>query len=175
MIHSLIIIIIFVLLICSCKEKTRNVSDKDIKELKEPLIEVNKYLVKKDADLIKKYAERRKWKMKETESGLWYMIYKNGNGKQANEGEFATINYTVNLFNGKMCYSSDSLGSKYFKIGNRTVERGLDEGILLLKEGDKAKFILPPHLAYGLLGDDNKIPSRSIIVYDVELLEISNY
>jgi FKBP-type peptidyl-prolyl cis-trans isomerase len=54
------------------------------------------------------------------------------------------------------------------------VESGLEEGILLLREGDKAKFILPPHLAHGLLGDDNKIPARSIIVYDLELLSLEN-
>ena len=52
------------------------------------------------------------------------------------------------------------------------VESGLEEGILLMKTGGKAKFILPPHLAYGLPGDGKKIPARAILVYDVELLSI---
>jgi FKBP-type peptidyl-prolyl cis-trans isomerase len=30
---------------------------------------------------------------------------------------------------------------------------------------------MPPHLAYGLIGDDNKIPARAIIVYDVEVID----
>jgi FKBP-type peptidyl-prolyl cis-trans isomerase len=40
--------------------------------------------------------------------------------------------------------------------------------------GDKARLILPPHLAHGLLGDENRIPARSIIVYEIELLDITN-
>jgi FKBP-type peptidyl-prolyl cis-trans isomerase len=41
-----------------------------------------------------------------------------------------------------------------------------------MKPGQKGKFILPPHLAYGLLGDEKMIPSRSIIVYDIEMLKV---
>ncbi len=41
----------------------------------------------------------------------------------------------------------------------------------MMREGEKARFIIPPHLAYGLLGDEKQIPARSIIVYEVELLE----
>jgi FKBP-type peptidyl-prolyl cis-trans isomerase len=44
----------------------------------------------------------------------------------------------------------------------------------MLREGDKARFILPPHIAHGLLGDENRIPPRSVIVYEVELLNISD-
>jgi FKBP-type peptidyl-prolyl cis-trans isomerase len=58
-------------------------------------------------------------------------------------------------------------------LGHSTEESGLEQGILMMQEGDKARFILPPHLAHGLLGDENMIPARSIIVYEVELLDIS--
>jgi len=112
--------------------------------------------------------------MIETKTGLWYMIYEKGEGKKSKEGLYATINYNIALLDGPQCYSSDSLGPKRFKIGRSLVESGLEEGILLLTEGDKARFILPPHLAHGLVGDDNRIPARSIIVYDVELLSLNN-
>jgi len=52
------------------------------------------------------------------------------------------------------------------------VESGLEEGILLLRVGDKATFIMPPHLAHGLQGDGDRIPARSIIMYDVLLLKV---
>ena len=48
----------------------------------------------------------------------------------------------------------------------------LEEGILLLKEGDRAKFIIPSHLAFGLLGDMKKIPAKAVLVYDIELIKI---
>ena len=63
--------------------------------------------------------------------------------------------------------------SKQFRIGQGGVESGLEEGVLLLlHEGDKATFIMPPHLAHGLPGDGNRIPARSIIVYEVELVKV---
>ena len=43
-----------------------------------------------------------------------------------------------------------------------------------MRAGDKARFIIPPHLAYGLLGDENRIPARSIIIYQVELVDVKS-
>ncbi len=107
-------------------------------------------------------------------TGLWYQIYQKGNGAPAKTGKMASINYKVWLLDGTLCYSSDSLGMKKFRIGKGGVEKGLEEGILLMRVGDKARFIMPPHLADGLIGDQDKIPPRSIILYEVELVQISD-
>jgi FKBP-type peptidyl-prolyl cis-trans isomerase FkpA len=167
-----------ILLLCiflfSCRQEHRNLTEEDYRETKKSLIEINRLLVKKDSARIAEYIKSRNWDMTETKTGLWYMIYENGAGKKSEKGLYATINYNVALLDGIPCYSSDSLGPKRFKIGRGSVESGLEEGILLLREGDKARFILPPHLAHGLVGDDNRIPARSIIVYDVELLILNN-
>ncbi len=42
----------------------------------------------------------------------------------------------------------------------------------MLREGDRAVFIMPPHLAAGLPGDGDKIPAHSVIVYEVEVLKL---
>ncbi|MFW5700766.1 MAG: FKBP-type peptidyl-prolyl cis-trans isomerase, partial [Cyclobacteriaceae bacterium] len=132
-----------------------------------------KGLVEKYSGIIESYVTRRGWPMEETKTGLWYMIYEKGQGEMTGKGKYATINYTVHLLDGTFCYSSDSLGAKTFKIGQGGVEPGLEQGILLMKEGDKAKFILPPYIGHGLLGDSKKIPRLAVIIYDVELLEVS--
>jgi len=100
------------------------------------------------------------------------MILKKGNGDKAEIGRIAEINYKIKLLDGTTCYDSDSLGSKIFTIGSGHVEKGLEEGILYLCEGDRARFIMPPHLAHGLIGDENKIPARAIIIYEAELLSV---
>ena len=169
----IIFFVIPLLLTFSCRESNKYLSDNEVRKYKKPLQKVNKYLVEKDAEIIESYAKRRKWDMKTTESGLWYMIYKNGAGKQAKEGMIARINYNVSLLDGSFCYSTDSLGPENFRIGHSTAEQGLQEGILLMRTGDKARFILPPHLAHGLLGDSDKIPARATIIYDVELLDLN--
>jgi FKBP-type peptidyl-prolyl cis-trans isomerase len=137
-------------------------------------MKINKYLVEKDADAIRGYINRHGWKMQESKAGLWYEITNTGTGKKAETGKTATLEYQVRLLNGTPCYSSDSLGNKTFTIGKGGVEPGLELGILMLREGDKARFIMPPHLAHGLVGDQNKIPARATIVYEVHLLKISD-
>ena len=74
------------------------------------------------------------------------------------------------MLDGSLCYSSDSLGPSTFRV-DRAIS-GLEEGMLKLRVGDKARFIMPPYLAHGLIGDENRIPSRAIIIYDVELLDV---
>lgn len=165
-----ILLILSVIMSCSGSdgEKTKEKPSGD------EIIKINKYLVNEDADKIRAYVKRRNWDMQVTQSGLWYMIYKKGSGLKAEIGKKATINYVISLLDGTVCYSSDKDGQKSFVIGKGSVESGLEEGILFMHEGDKARFILPPHLAHGLIGDENRIPARATIIYDVELVKISD-
>ncbi len=137
---------------------------------KETLMNINQQLVEKDTKTITAFVEQKGWQMHATQSGLWYMIYRNGQGDKATTGKLAELAYTVSLLDGTTCYSSDQSGTKTFRLGEGGVETGLEEGVLLMRVGDKARFIMPPHLAHGLSGDGDCIPRRAIIVYDVELL-----
>lgn len=170
---------IFIILIGNIISCTNDIkkpqSNEEILSYKEPLVKVNQILVDKDSGLISSYCNRRSLKLNISESGLWFKIYHLGKGDTATAGKIANINYKISLLDGKQCYSSDSLGPKSFLIGQGGVEKGLEIGILMMREGDKAKFIMPPGLAWGLIGDENKIPARSIIVYEVELIQLTNY
>lgn len=172
----LIFFLISVFILCSCGQQgNQSLSEKDFKEkYGDTLVKVNKILVKKDEDAIRSYIKRRSWEMSVSGTGLFYGIYKKGSGRKAEAGKNATISYEISLLDGTVCYSSDSLGLKTFLISQGGVESGLEEGILLMQEGDKAHFILPPYMAHGLIGDENKIPPRSIIIYDVELIKITD-
>ena len=105
--------------------------------------------------------------MKTSGSGLWYDIVPSGDTTPIRTGDVVRIAYNVELLNGKYCYSSDSSGLKDFKVGQGGVESGLEEAILLMHKGDTANLLIPPHLAHGLLGDQNKIPSLAILHYKV--------
>ncbi len=149
-------------------------SDKEQKRrpTAEELISLNRRMVTLDADAIKEYLEKNNLDMKETKTGLWYHIDEPGDGDVVSKGDVVEIAYQIYLLDGTTCYSSDSLGNKKFKVGQGGVETGLEEGILLLKKGTKATFIMPPHRAYGLVGDDDKIPGRKSIVYKVEVVDV---
>ena len=162
----------FIVLLFSCGDKTTKQNVINKKEVEESLVKVNKKLVKSEEEQIEDYIARYEWEMKKTGTGLRYMIYKHGSGPLATKGQVANLNFTVNLLNGEVCYSSDAEGPKEFRIGQRGVESGLEEGILLLKTGDRVKFIIPSHLAFGLMGDTDKIPAKATLVYDIELVEL---
>jgi FKBP-type peptidyl-prolyl cis-trans isomerase FkpA len=140
--------------------------------LTDSLIKVNRQLVKNDIEAAKKIADKKGWKMQVSKTGLLYEVFSTGNGKKAQFGDRVSLKYTVSLFDGTVCYTSEKLGLKSFKVGQGGVERGLEEGVLLMQAGNKARFIMLPHLAHGLIGDQNKIPARTSIIYEVELVKL---
>lgn len=175
-IFSVIYALLFTICILnSCSEEKdvkKNKTKEELEQYKKTLQTTNKYLTTLDAERIANYAKRRNWDLVESKSGLWYQVYEKGNGEKAKAGQIAVLKYKISLLDGTVCYTSDSTGVKEFSIGHGGVESGLEEGILLLNAGDKARFIMPPFKAHGLLGDMEKIPPRSIIVYELELLEL---
>lgn len=170
---SVLFYLLLTIFINSCKSKTDDTQKSLNKEdLKKKMETVNQYLVKSEDNEIDAYTKRHFKVIQKTKTGLRYYIYEKGNGETAKTGLLATINYTSSLINGLECYSSKIDGPKTFEIGKGNIESGLEEGILLLQVGDKAKFVLPSHLAWGLLGDQKKIPKRATLIYDVELIKI---
>ncbi len=168
----LVLLSIFIMIV-SCNQKVEDEKmRKDLTELEEPLLKANKQAVVVEQEQIDNFIKRYKWQMNETGSGLRYAIYKKGDGPFAKPGKVAILNYSVMLITGEEIYSSDKDGRKEFLIGKGGVESGLEEGILLLQVGDRAKFIIPSHLGFGLLGDQNKVPPKSTLIYDIELLDL---
>jgi FKBP-type peptidyl-prolyl cis-trans isomerase FkpA len=161
------------MLCCNCKrQKEYTYSEKEYAETERALVGANRLLIKKDKENIMAYIKQHKLDMKESETGLWCRINKTGHGKTASNGQQITLKYKVSLMDGTLCYSSDSLGLKKFTVGQGGVESGLEEGVSMLREGDRAMFIMPPHLAEGLPGDGNRIPARSVIIYEVEVVKL---
>jgi len=172
--YSIAALIVLSFLFSGCCRQEKKVSEEEYRKTREAMVGVNRMLVKKDMERIKAYISRHNWDMQQTTSGLWYMIVEQGHGKTISTGETVTLNYRLELLDGTLCYASDSLGPKQFRIGQGGVESGLEEGLLLLKEGSKARFIMPPHLAHGLTGDGNCIPARAVIMYEVEVIRLED-
>jgi FKBP-type peptidyl-prolyl cis-trans isomerase FkpA len=158
----------------NCRNSESEQQQIDPEQLKESLIKINKTLAHEEALAIDNYIARRGLKMERTGTGLRYMIIKPGKGAFAKAGMRATVNYRIELLDGTFCYSSDSLGPQSFVVDQDQIESGIHEGIKLLSKGAKAKFILPSHLAHGLLGDQDKIPAKSSVVYDIEVIDLTH-
>jgi FKBP-type peptidyl-prolyl cis-trans isomerase len=169
--HSLLMLAMAVLIACGGNEQKKPVEENP-EIYKKPLEGANKEMVKKESSQIDDYVARHEWQMKTTGTGLRYWIYKEGKGACPGDSMRVEIRFKVNLINGDVVYDSKTDGMKTFMLGKAEVESGLEEGIKLMKPGSKAKLVIPSHLAFGLLGDDNKIPKRATLIYDVELVSV---
>lgn len=111
-------------------------------------------------------------KVKVTSSGLQYQITQEANGAQAEAGDMVKVHYTGKLTTGEVFDNSLDRGEPIsFKLGTGMVIKGWDEGIALMKEGEKATFTIPPHLGYGEK-EMGKIPANSTLIFDVELVKV---
>ena len=110
----------------------------------------------------------------ETKSGLRYQILQKGTGKQATKGANVSVHYKGQLLDGTVFDSSYKRKEPIdFAIGVGQVIAGWDEGIQLLKVGDKARFVIPSHLAYGESGAGGVIPPNATLIFDVELMNVT--
>jgi FKBP-type peptidyl-prolyl cis-trans isomerase len=109
----------------------------------------------------------------ETPSGLRYKILQAGNGKKAEKGNNVSVHYKGQLIDGQVFDSSYQRKQPIdFTIGVGQVISGWDEGIQLLKVGDKARFVIPSDLAYGSRGAGGVIPPDATLIFDVELMDV---
>lgn len=167
-----LLLLLLLMLFASCESSQQPQQQVDPAKYKEPLLNANQELVAMEEQDIANFVNRNKWTMTKTGSGLQYMIYKQGKGKQVETGKVVRCAYKTSLLTGKLCYSSEQKGPLQFLVGRGGVESGLEEVMLLLREGDKLKIILPSHLAFGLLGDEDCIPRKAVVIYDLEVMNI---
>ncbi len=156
----------------SCNRKYPESKNRNGSEDKEQLVNVNRAVVHDEAKLIEEFITRHEWKMKMTGTGLRYDLYKEGSGSKANSNSLLTIAYKVFLLDGTLCYEADESHPQHLMTGKGIQINGLEEGLMMMNEGMHARFVIPNHLAYGITGDQDKIPPASPLYYDVHLLKI---
>ena len=116
-------------------------------------------------------------KAQKTASGLEYIVLESGNGAKAEAGKTVSVHYTGYLSEngncGKKFDSSVERGEPIdFPLGQGYVIKGWDEGIGLMKVGDKMRLIIPSSLGYGSAGAGGVIPPNATLIFDVELINV---
>jgi hypothetical protein len=108
--------------------------------------------------------------VKETESGLQYEVFKEGNGIKPNLIDSVLIHFTGKLITG-VDFESTIPSQKPLKVNLLNVIPGWAEGLQLMKEGGQYRFFIPYQLAYGEEGNASVEP-YSAVVYDIELIKV---
>ena len=107
----------------------------------------------------------------QTQSGLQYMVLKEGTGAKPGPTDEVTVHYTGKLLNGKVFDSS--VGGEPITFPLDKVIPGWTEGLQLMSEGSKYRLFIPSERAYGEKGAGEDILPNSTLIFDVELIKVN--
>lgn len=109
-----------------------------------------------------------------TDSGLQYEDLECGDGDTATRGSQVSVHYTGTLENGEKFDSSLDRGQPFeFRLGRGMVIAGWEEGIEGMRVGGRRTLTIPPELGYGEAGSPPVIPPNATLIFEVELLDVS--
>ena len=135
--------------------------------------------------IIEKYLEEKGLEATESPDGIFQVVIEEGTGPKPQEGQCATVNYTVRLMDGTLIDTSDPEVAKAedkfdgrrryqpytFTVGNDQVIPGWHKGVPLVNKGGKSTLVLPSALGYGTRGRQGIAPN-TILVFDIEVVDI---
>ena len=101
--------------------------------------------------------------------GIYYKILKEGTGDLVNVHDTLTVNYKGWLMNGEVF---DESKDKPISFPLNRLIKGWQVGLTKCKKGGKIRLIIPSAMAYSIRSRSAKIPPNSILLFDVEVLEI---
>lgn len=123
---------------------------------------------------IHEYLKRQNLTADSTESGLYYFKSLTTQGEQAQTGDVVSVYYALQLLNkpDTLIESNKDAQPFEFTLGGGEVIKGWDEGIALFRKGEKGRLIVPSYMAYGAKGMGRAIPPHSILIFDIEVVDI---
>lgn len=111
---------------------------------------------------------------KKTQTGIRYIILREGSGPTPVPGDKVNVLYVGRLLNGKVFDQATEADKPFtFRVRREAVIEGWDQVLQLMKQGEKRIVIIPPEMAYGTRGQPPKIGRNATLVFEMELLSFS--
>lgn len=126
-----------------------------------------------DIRTIDKYLVDNNIKFDTTASGVRVQVTEQGKGDKPQAGDNIVVHYRGKLLSGEQFDASYDRNEPFtFPVGQGQVIRGWDEGLMELPKGSKATLYIPSPLAYGPQQRSEVIKPNSILVFEVEVLDV---
>ncbi len=132
--------------------------------------EENEYLGQTEDDIIQ-YIEDNNLDASRTTNGVYYLIDEEGEGNFPLEDAYVNVKYTGYFLDGREFDANSTNGATFDLLA---VIPGFAEGILNFNTGSSGTILIPPSLGYGASGVNGFIPGGAVLVFDVEIVKITN-
>ena len=164
--YTLISMLAVTMMLAACKDRTTVIEISPDKStlVKENMINANRVVIQSESTQIDAYLARRGWQMKSLPCGALYRMKSEGNGGLIQPDDTVIVTYRLEALDGTPFYTrqTDTL-----VVGRRQVTVALDDLLQQLRYGSQAQMIAPSNSAYGVVGDGDRVASRTVIVYDI--------
>lgn len=139
--------------------------------IKESMINANKVVNHSEETMIDGYVQRRGWDMQRLKCGARMWICHSGNGQPIRNDDTVAVNYKLETLDGTVIYSNQT---DTLVVGRRDATAALNEALLQMNQGSQAWLIAPSESAYGVAGDGDRVGSRTVVVYYINMETILN-
>lgn len=161
-------------LACGEPEPRRPVKASGGNFLKESVARSKQLLASQEAMIKKIMASDSSRVYLESGDGSWYSYLKrNENGLQPAPEDLVTLTYDILTLENDTLYSTDEIGVIRYKVDKQELFPGLRDGVKLLREGESAIFLFTSPLAYGYLGDKDRIGPNVPVKSTLHILEVA--
>lgn len=170
---SYILVLVIGITSCDCSSNQQVSQPEERRASETDQITATRDFLEKEREAIQSYIEDRDLDVERTGTGMYYEILKDSSAEKAvDHGDIVEFEYEVFLMNGRLLYSSSESGNRELRIEKEDAEIGIHEALKILGLGDKGLFILPSHLAFGVAGDQHKVPPMTPLVYELKVVNI---
>lgn len=166
---------LFLFFLTACSQPEKPVSSPGISEgeIRESMLRVNNYMVKRNQEQIRIFVKRTGLNLKQESSGLWHNIDQENSEKKTSENNRVLISFDISLLDGSLVEYIPDERPQIYQMGKASRGQGIETALQWMTEGSEALLIIPPHLAEGNFGDRDKIPMGAILMVRLKLKKIN--
>ena len=169
-------IAILALLVISCsKPEARKPIVRKTSSFMNESIERNKLLTQVENELLqKKMNADSDREYINSEQGFWYYydLRPDAESPLPESGDEVVFSYEILNLEEEVIFSRDELGEVVYRVDKEELITGLQDGIKLMRSGEKVTFLFPSYKAYGYSGNERIEPNQPLI-YKVELIAVN--
>lgn len=168
-----ILVLILGIFLSGCSRSSREEPSARDSEIRERMTNANQLLVRDESKEIEDFIVRHQFRMTSTGTGLRFELLKDGTGPVPMAHQEVVVSYQVYLLDGIKVYDVSDEDPVVFRLQEGNEIKGVEEAVMMMKEGSSARLLIPSHLAYGMLGDQQKIRGATPLYLTIKLLKVN--